>query len=254
MECTRVHYKEYVRNIKTKIASGKKTTGGEQEIMSEIQEITKNKSISHKMQDLLDKIKSSVLHTREIYEEFVESARLEGFSDYEIDLILKENLKGIVPERTLSYYRKEYLQLEDKSKKKKEDIEVSSVRFQQVAGIDDKKVIEESSSFTPNPELEAFRQEKGKLVEPSDDDYNTFALPQEEQKQEVICDNPTKKIIKQYDELKAKYEQVITPFEVKKITIVKGQELPFIVKVDPYKRSVTSLELDQKEIKKLMEF
>ena len=58
----------------------------------------------------------------------VESARLEGFSDYEIDLILKENLKGIVPERTLSYYRKEYLQFEDKSKKKKEDIEDSSGR------------------------------------------------------------------------------------------------------------------------------
>ena len=53
-----------------------------------------------------------------------------------------------------------------------------------------------------------------------------------------------------YEELKAKYEQVITPFQVKQITIVKGQELPLIIKIDPYKRSVTSLELDQKEIKK----
>ena len=158
--------------------------------MSEIQETT-NKSISHKMQDLLEKIKSSVLHTRELYEKFVESARLEGFSDYEIDLILKENLKGIVPERTLSYYRKEYLQLEDKSKKKKEDIEDSSGTSRQVAGINGKKVIEKSSSYTPNPELEQFRQERGKLVEPSDDDYNTFAMPQEQQ--EVIYDNPTKK-------------------------------------------------------------
>ena len=85
--------------------------------MSKIE--TTNRSISHKMQDLLDKIKSSLLNTREIYEEFVESAKSEGFSDYKIYLILKENLKGIVPERTLSYYRKEYLQLEDKSKKKK---------------------------------------------------------------------------------------------------------------------------------------
>jgi hypothetical protein len=87
-------------------------------------------------------------------------------------------------------------------------------------------------------------------------------MPQEQQ--EVIYDNP-EKIIKQYEEqlgelngryeeLKAKYEQVITPFQVKQITIVKGQELPFIIKVDPYKRSVTSLELDQKELKKLMGF
>ncbi len=132
--------------------------------MSEIEKT--NKSISYKMQDLLEKIKSSVLHTRELYEEFVESARSEGFSDYEIDLILKENLKGIVPERTLYYYRKEYLQLEDKSKKKKEYIEDSSGRSRQVAGIDGKKVIEKSSSYTPNPELEQFRQERGKLVEP----------------------------------------------------------------------------------------
>ena len=117
-----------------------------------------------------------------------------------------------------------------------------------------------------SPSHEAFRQEKGKLVEPSDDDYNTFAMSQEEpqEQQEVIYDNP-KKITKQqeeqlgelngrYEELKAKYEQVITPFQVKQITIMKGQELPFIIKVDPYKRSVTSLELDQKEIKKLMGF
>ena len=48
--------------------------------------------------------------------------------------------------------------------------------------------------------LEAFRQEKGKLVEPSDDDVidvSTFAIPREgrerEEQQEVIYDNPTKK-------------------------------------------------------------
>ena len=222
--------------------------------MSEIEETT-NKSISHKMQDLLDKIKSSVLHTRELYEKFVESARLEGFSDYEIDLILKENLKGIVPERTLSYYRREYLQLEDKSKKKKEDIEDSSGRSRQVAGIDGKKVIEKSSSYTPNPELEQFRQEKGKLVEPSDDDYNTFAMPQE--KQEVIYDN-SKKILKPYEErikeLEQKYDKVIMSYVVKDVIIAPNdQELPIIIEVDPYMRTAKP-ELDQKELKKLMGF
>ena len=86
--------------------------------MSEIQETT-NKSISTKMQDLLDKIKSSVLHTRELYEEFVESARLEGFSDYEIDLILKENLKGIVQKESYPLTEKNIYNLRTKTRKRK---------------------------------------------------------------------------------------------------------------------------------------
>ena len=53
-----------------------------------------------------------------------------------------------------------------------------------------------------------------------------------------------------YEELETKYEQMITPFEVRQTAIVKDQELPFIVKVDPYKRAVTNLELYQQEVKK----
>lgn len=226
--------------------------------MSEIEETT-NKSISHKMQDLLDKIKSSVLHTRELYEEFVESARLEGFSDYEINLILKENLKGIVPERTLSYYRKEYLQLEDKSKKKKEDIEDSSGRSRQVAGIDDKKVIEKSSSYTPNPELERFRQEKGKVVEPSDED-DVIKIPDEQREQDQVIYQDTEtvridleELTREYNELETKYDQIIVPYEVHSTIVVKGQDIPLTIKVDPYKRTAMP-ELDQKEAKKLKWF
>ncbi len=108
------------------------------------------------------------------------------------------------------------------------------------------------NSFTPNPELEVFRQEKGKLVEPSnDDDYNTFAMPQEQQ--EVIYDNP-KKIIKQYEqqikELNQRYEELVTPYEVHSTVIIKGQEIPLTIKVDPYKRSAI-VEFDQESVKKL---
>lgn len=49
----------------------------------------------------------------------------------------------------------------------------------------------------------------------------------------------------------AQYEELITPFESRVFATVKGQEIPFIVKVDPYKRIVTSLEVDEKEAKKL---
>lgn len=50
---------------------------------------------------------------------------------------------------------------------------------------------------------------------------------------------------------KAKYEELIIPFDAKVIATVKGQDIPFIVKVDPYKRVVTSLDVDEKEAKKI---
>ena len=70
---------------------------------------------------------------------------------------------------------------------------------------------------------------------------------------EVQYDNP-ETIIKQnraYEELETKYSKLITPYEVKTTEIVNGQELPFIIKVDPDKRT-TRLELDQKKVNKLI--
>lgn len=120
--------------------------------------------------------------------------------------------------------------------------------------------------------LEGFRQQKGtKMMNEAidsvydlEDESNSTAEPH------VIYDNPQKiiqqheqRIIQQekeldtwqvkYEELETKYEQVITPFEVRQTAIVKDQELPFIVKVDPYKRSI-DFEVDQKEVKKLNRF
>ena len=53
--------------------------------------------------------------------------------------------------------------------------------------------------------------------------------------------------------LEKEYENVITPYTTEETTIAKGQELPFIIKADPYKR-FASLELDEKKARKLKGF
>jgi hypothetical protein len=59
---------------------------------------------------------------------------------------------------------------------------------------------------------------------------------------------------KQVWRLEAEIARLKTPFEYKISPVVKGQELPFIVKVDPYKRTITSIEVDQKQVKKQIRF
>jgi len=56
-----------------------------------------------------------------------------------------------------------------------------------------------------------------------------------------------------YEELETKYNGMITTYEVRTTEVINNQELPFIVKVDPYKRTAR-LELDQKKVKKLKRF
>jgi hypothetical protein len=138
-------------------------------------------------------------------------------------------------------------------------IEGSSSRSRQVAGIDDKKVIEKSSSYTPNPEFERFRQEKGKVVEPSDED-DVIKIPDEQREQDQVIYQDTEtvridleKLTREYNELETKYDQIIVPYEVHCTIVVKGQDIPLTIKVDPYKRTAMP-ELDQKEAKKLKWF
>lgn len=93
--------------------------------------------------------------------------------------------------------------------------------------------------FTPNPELEQFRQEKGKLVEPSDDDIldnnSTFAIPEEKESQQEIIyyDNP-QKIIQQYEKrityLSQPYDFII------KITY-EGKDLYIIITAEPEEKT-----------------
>lgn len=92
--------------------------------------------------------------------------------------------------------------------------------------------------------LKDFRETKG--VQETD----TLEMPTTNERDEVeqtydpqFVDNLVK--------TNAQYEELITPFECRVFATVKGQEIPFIVKVDPYKRVVTSLEVDEKEAKKL---
>ena len=109
-------------------------------------------------------------------------------------------------------------------------------------------------------DIHVLQEERKTLPEPKSQPIPTRIPELEDQKQEqrdVIYDNP-QKIIKQYEqriiELEQKYDKVIMSYVVKDVIIApNGQELPIIIEVDPYMRTAKP-ELDQKEIKKLMEF
>jgi hypothetical protein len=122
----------------------------------------------------------------------------------------------------------------------------------------EQKVIEDSSSRA-SPLLEAFRQEKGKVVEPSDED-DVIKIPDEQREQDQVIYQDTetvridlKELTREYNELETKYDQIIVPYEVHSTIVVKGQDIPLTIKVDPYKRTAVP-ELDQKEAKKLKWF
>jgi hypothetical protein len=146
----------------------------------------------------------------------------------------------------------------------------------------DVKVTKPKKSL-PSELLEQFRKQKGQelqnnvsevkfvsrqtnVIEDSscteEIDDSTAAMPQElELEQPLRCsDDPEERLeefeeqimilSKKQEELEEKYSELITPYEVKTTEIINNQELPFIIKVDPYKRTAT-IELDQKKVKKL---
>jgi hypothetical protein len=57
------------------------------------------------------------------------------------------------------------------------------------------------------------------------------------------------KLKKDYQELETKYNEVIEPYQVKESVIVNNdQEIPLIIKLDPYRRTIT-VELDKEKSK-----
>ena len=111
--------------------------------------------------------------------------------------------------------------------------------------------------------LKDFREQKGtklqnKVIEHDGDTCHTN-VPEYSSSTEVEADEGTliiydPKFVDNLIQVNAKYEELIVPFESRIMATVKGQDIPFIVKVDPYKRVVTSLEVDEKEAKKLNRF
>lgn len=90
------------------------------------------KELSPELTELLEKLKSNILNTRKIFDQFVTLAREEEFSDEDIDTLVAHHLKGIIPKTSLRRLRQEYLSLPEPKKGPMDQI-------------DDKKVIEDSS-------------------------------------------------------------------------------------------------------------
>jgi hypothetical protein len=201
------------------------------------------KNISSQLQELIEKLKTSVLKSKAIYEEFVEEAKKEGFNDLEIDMLLKHHLKGIVPDRTLKYYKSLYL---------------SSSRSGQIVQNDDKKVIEDSSSdsdkvnittaydikeaettepeeFKPSASMEEFRKQHGTVEQEQQ--------PQEQEEPEEIYD-------KQFvDRLIKENAQLVNSFTFEYDLEVKDQILPLKVTCYPDKKT-GYVRLDKGRLKK----
>lgn len=131
------------------------------------------------------------------------------------------------------------------------------------------------SKYQPSSALEKLRQEKGETelqnnvtdsfvetfqqkdienssITPVSSNVSNVGVEQEGEEEEVSQEYQDKvwKLERRITEL----EESFTPFEVKHTVTVKDQELPFIIKVDPRKRIITSLELYQREVKKLNRF
>ena len=99
--------------------------------------------------------------------------------------------------------------------------------------------------------LKDFREQKGTQTQTADrtsDIDPDLEATIDEPSTEVIYDS---NFVNNLIEVNEKYEQLIIPFETRITALVKGQDIPFIVKIDPYKRVVTSLEVDEKEAKKI---
>lgn len=128
-----------------------------------------------------------------------------------------------------------------------------------------------SKYHQPSTALEEFRQEKGELIDVQnnvieheedtchpivpEDSFRSFpastkTIEEEEEEESQEYKDKLRALERRITEL----EESLTTFEGRYTAIVKGQELPFIIKVDPRKRIITSLELDQKEVKKLNKF
>jgi hypothetical protein len=108
-------------------------------------------------------------------------------------------------------------------------------------------VLEESSSKKILPTV--YDVKEAETSEIGDDDEQ-----QDQEEEYVTYDNPhrmIKQLERQIIETEQRYEQVIPPFRGKITAIVNNEEIPFIIGADPYKRSITSIEIDQEEVKKL---
>src|SRR5215208_6608094 len=112
-----------------------------------------------------------------------------------------------------------------------------------------------SKYHQPSSALEGFRQEKGELIEVQ----NNVIEDEEDTRHPIVPEDSSKsfsastKTIEEEDESKeykdklwalerriTELEESLKPFEVRYTAIVKGQELPFIIKVDPRMRIITS--------------
>lgn len=90
--------------------------------------------------ELIEEFAKSFNKPKEIFKNIVELGRNEGFTDYEIDLLVTSYIKRRVNRKTLYNYRQEFLQLEDKESNQ------DNGEMGKNPPIDDKKVIEESSN------------------------------------------------------------------------------------------------------------
>ena len=220
------------------------------------------KTISSQLQELIEKLKSTVLKTKALYEEFVEEARKEGFSDSEIDMLLKHHLKGIIPDRTLKYYKSLYL---------------SSSKPGQIVQIDGKKDQEDSSKvnittaydvkeaeteYQPSLAMEQLRKEHGTVEqeqqpqqkewypdEPKDSIQVKSVLElTEESLEESVKEN--QQLQEEIEILKSEYEKnnkvVTKPYTLE----YKDQELPLICKYY-YKTESFIISFDEKRLKEL---
>lgn len=190
--------------------------------------IQTNKQLSPELRELLDKLKSRILDTRKIFDQFVTKAREEEYTDKEIDLLVVHHLKGILPDRSLRYYRKTYLLPEPEKR--------------QIVEIEDKKVTEKSSTFQPNPDFERFRQERGTPHVKTAEELLEESNEQVEIKENEIPEPPQEKIEDGF---------VSSSWYFRDSIEIKGQEIPLIVTVYPDTKTGV-VQFDEKEAKRML--
>ena len=117
------------------------------------------------------------------------------------------------------------------------------------------------NKITESQALKDFRDIKGTITQQSAAAISkTIEEEEEEEEEEVtydskfvnalIAENEQLKIEnfrlkKDYQELETKYNEVIEPYQIKDSIIVNDQEIPLIITVDPFRRTIT-VEVDQK--------
>ena len=133
-------------------------------------------------------------------------------------------------------------------------------------GFSQKTIYRQLPEDMKNKELGRPNLSRDKLVQTNKSEGNNDDQEQEEQEitydsnfvNSLIAENEQLKIEnfrlkKDYQELETKYNAVIEPYQVKDSIIVNDQEIPLIITVDPFRRTIT-VEVDQKEVKELKRF